>query len=276
LFSNLAPALAQEGTPPVEPPTATFTEPPPPPTETPLPTATFTDPPLPPTATFTDTPLPTETPLPTNTDTAVPMMIPTNTETTTQTPTLPLSATATATETPTETTTGAITQSPTAAPTLAPPSTTAIPIEPDWQLQFSDNFSIAHPNQWIFTDWAGYVPVENGSAMRFSQFIFPTRSARENYYNVAVQVSLRIDSGAARFLVRQSSVGDYRVTLDSNSLVTLSKQGAALGSFTVNPVIPGQWRTLRFAVSDGTLRVTVDGVEIITVRDETPLRFRFS
>lgn len=112
--------------------------------------------------------------------------------------------------------------------------------------------------------------------MRFSQFIFPTRSARENYYNVAVQVSLRIDSGAARFLVRQSSVGDYRVTLDSNGLVTLSKQGATLGSFTVNPVIPGQWRTLRFAVSDGTLRVTVDGVEIITVRDETPLRFRFS
>ena len=85
--------LAQEGTPPVEPPTDIPTlEPPPLPTETPLPPPTET-----PFPTATETAIPTQTPLPTNTDTAVPTLTPTDTETATWTPTLTFSATETAT-----------------------------------------------------------------------------------------------------------------------------------------------------------------------------------
>lgn len=121
--------LAQEGTPPVEPPTNTPTlEPPPPPTETPLPTAT-------------------ETPIPTNTETPVPTQTPTNTETASQTPTLTLSATETATETAivTETATGTPTEFPllmlleeeTATPT--PPT-----CSPGWYVRFDGCDTLAY------------------------------------------------------------------------------------------------------------------------------------
>lgn len=124
--------LAQEGTPPVEPPTDIPTlEPPPLPTETPLPPPTET-----PFPTATETAIPTQTPLPTNTDTAVPTLTPTDTETATWTPTatntveITSEVTAETIETPTLTLSPTGTETPTETPTATPqfPEETDIPL----------------------------------------------------------------------------------------------------------------------------------------------------
>lgn len=261
-------ALAQEGTPTVEPPTNTPTlEPPPPPTETPLPTAT-------------------ETPLPTNTDTPVPTLTPTNTETATETPTetatntaeITPETTAETTETPTftlsPTGTETATETPTASLTpsitlTATATNTPLPPEPGLQLIFEQNFDRGYPSDVagifgdIVRDGQDFVLLQPYSD-QVIEIQFPAPS------DVVAQAQFTIPAGAVRLNVRETPINSYSATLDASGGVTLYRSGVPVQTAQSGAAV-GQPHLLRLSAIGDLIRVAVDNVEVLTFADPAPL-----
>ena len=83
--------------------------------------------------------------------------------------------------------------------------------------------------------------------------------------------------GTGQLVVRESSAGAYVAQLDAAGLVTLEKRagdGAVVSSWSAvaeKQAVPGAARALQLSAIGGSLRVTVDGIDILTAVDAAPL-----
>lgn len=81
----------------------------------------------------------------------------------------------------------------------------------------------------------------------------------------------------AQLWARNSAVGSYVAQLDTAGQVTLEKRdgaGAIMASWSAvaePQAVPGSARTMQLSVMGGDLRVTVDGIDVLTAEDEAPL-----
>jgi hypothetical protein len=88
--------------------------------------------------------------------------------------------------------------------------------------------------------------------------------------DVVVEVRL-FSAGTGSVIVRDSEAGRYTVTLDAAGQLTLYRSELALASSLVTPFDPNQWRSLRVSAMGDLLRVSVNGVEVLTASDPAPL-----
>jgi hypothetical protein len=83
--------------------------------------------------------------------------------------------------------------------------------------------------------------------------------------------------GTAQLFARDSAAGAYVAQLDFAGRVTLEKRdgsGVAVSSWRANAepqAVPGSERLLHLSAMGGALRVSVDGIDILTVKDAVPL-----
>src|SRR5690606_10265091 len=71
--------------------------------------------------------------------------------------------------------------------------------------------------------------------------------------------------------VRQSAIGSYTAALYSEGRVDLERAGMVIQTVTIADWRSGTWHSLRLSAVGDVLRVMVDGVEIIALRDDEPL-----
>ncbi|MBA3869349.1 MAG: DUF11 domain-containing protein, partial [Anaerolineae bacterium] len=233
--------------------------------------------------------MPTETPIvsdiPTETTTEIATEAPTDLPTVT--PTLAFTQTDTPTEVPTDSTTvepsattsestATVAATQTSGPveptsTLSPTADTSLPPEPPLGLLFNDNFDTGDLSHWTLgTGWS-LAAHETGFALQVFNSSAIAKYVSNSLADAAVQADFLITDGTARIVIRQSDSDSYSATLDNAGQVKLYRSGSLLQAATVTPSMSGQWRTLHFSAIADVLRVSVDGLQIIGVRDSAPL-----
>jgi YD repeat-containing protein len=175
-----------------------------------------------------------------------------------------------ATFTPTETPTATPSATPTAVvPTLQPiatlqPSPQLLP-EPPLTLLHRLSFDDGAVNGWsLGADWT-LVAVENGYALQAGNTV---STFAQTLGDTVVQLRFAASQTGLIARLRESPAGAYILTLDASGVLTLARNEAILASSTVPP---GTWHTLRFSALGEALRVSIDGVELATALDTTPL-----
>lgn len=180
----------------------------------------------------------------------------------------------TLTETPTATPTPTETAVPTATFVTAVPTLPLIPViqaslelppEPPLTLLQSSSLDDGMVHGWTLGAGWSLVAVENGQALQandaFTTFSQPLGDG-------ALQFRFSTSQAGLIVRLRESAAGAYTLTLDANGFLTLSRNGAVLASAAV---ASGAWRTLRISAVGGALRVSIDGVDILTALDPLPL-----
>ena len=229
----------------------------------------------------------TETPVavPTETPTEIiPTPTATLTETAAETPTETLAPTseatveitqepaaATPTEQPGETEVVPPTDVPTGIPTPVSTALPAIPAEPAMQLLVNETLDNGDLSPWGLGAGWSLAASEGGFALQVINSSEMTRFITWPFFNAAAQARFQWDSGSAQLSVRQSQVGSYTAVLDASGAVQLLRVGQPLAITVAPTAAPDAWRTLRLSAVDDVIRVAVDGLEVIAVRDDAPL-----
>jgi len=88
---------------------------------------------------------------------------------------------------------------------------------------------------------------------------------------VAVSARVRFSTGSVRFMLRQSSEGDYTAQFGADGVITLHRAGQLVSSVPFSPIGNGEWHTLRISAVENIVRVSVDGIELVGMLDVSPL-----
>lgn len=224
--------------------------------------------------------LPTETPVEIiPTETATSTEVPTETPTETLTPTQ--ESTAEVTEelvvtTPTEVSGETEITRPTAVvPTdITPPVLTTIPVipsEPPMYLLAHETLDNGDLSSWLLGAGWTLTSSEDGLAFQIISSSEAARYVNRTFFNAAAGARFRFDSGSVQLSIRHSPVGSYTAVLDSGGAVQLLRAGMPLSITVAPPAAADAWRTLRLSAVDNIVRVSVDGMELIAIRDDAPL-----
>jgi predicted outer membrane repeat protein len=114
---------------------------------------------------------------------------------------------------------------------------------------------------WLIT------PVSTGQVLGVTNSSEPTTFVYDNLLNVALESRLLLESGMARFSIRQTSDGAYSLLLDVNGQLALFWRDQLIGSATLPTFDATLWHTVRIAAVDGLVRITIDGVEWLALPD---------
>jgi Tol biopolymer transport system component len=223
------------------------------PTETPTPEPTAILAPIE-TATLT----PTETASPT----FPPTPLPTETPTTTYTPT----ASATDFATPTATMTDA-----TAEPTNPGPTPTAtFTPEPPLVLILNETFDGTPGGFWNLGAGWTVMPVDGNPAAVATDTDTPLALNVDTLNDVVVQLRTQITAGGVQIQLRESAAGAYSLTLDTSGQLKLYRANVEIAGSLIAPSTTN-WQMIRLSVIGGTIRVAVDGADMLALYDPTPL-----
>lgn len=154
-------------------------------------------------------------------------------------------------------------------PSLAPEN--SLIAEPALQLlvrEFFDNGDISPWN--MAANWS-LVPSESGSALASNYSDGPLEYQKMSFYSLAVQARFLFESGSLSFRLRNSSAGQYSVVLDASGSLALYRGDTLLQSAQVSANTSGQWRIIRISAVEGTLRVSLDNLEVLSFADTDPL-----
>jgi hypothetical protein len=222
-----------------------------------------TEPPEPP-PTLTETPLPTLTPTFTETATLLPSETATSVLTATETATLPV------VETPTVETTAEVTIEPAPETTVeltavVESTSTPLPLlpEPPLVAVVSEAFAAPHAPGWqIGSGWQIH-PHEANYALQAVNPVETVSYIETTYMDSAVELLLQMQHASFELSLR----GQYRLHLSSDGQVMLYRDMQVLGEVVIPTFMPDQWRHIRFSAIGDTLRVAIDGLEVLAVRD---------
>jgi hypothetical protein len=90
--------------------------------------------------------------------------------------------------------------------------------------------------------------------------------------DMAVEAHLQMNGGAAQLYLRLHDGGSaYIVRVDSIGQVLLYRNDAILAAAVIPAITPETWVTLGASVIGDTLRVSINGVEVLVVQDVAPL-----
>jgi hypothetical protein len=156
-------------------------------------------------------------------------------------------------------------------PATATPTPEALPAEPELGMLFRDHFDSGDLSAWTLGNGWALVASEDGQALQVANTAGSALYNGDALFNAAVQARFLVGLGSAHLSARQSAEGSYTVSVDVNGQVALYRGEVMLGSATVGLVPVGQWRTMRLSAIEDVVRVSVDGVELIALRDAQPL-----
>jgi hypothetical protein len=139
--------------------------------------------------------------------------------------------------------------------------------EPPLTLILNDSFDSGDTNHWELGAGWSVINDEGGKALQVTNSPGKVTLVYDALQNAAVQARFFLDTGSAQINVRESTAGQYTVTLDSLGLVALYRGTDVIRTAFTAPSGVARWRTLRLSVVQGIVRVTVDGVELIAIAD---------
>lgn len=144
------------------------------------------------------------------------------------------------------------------------------------QFELNAGASLSLPSGWNRSAFG------DGFALRVSGAQAGLNSVAQTngtFSDVVVQGQFAFEGsdGTAQLFARRSAAGAYVATLSAEGEVTLEKRGGdGIVLFTWRATaepqaVPGAARTLELSAMGGALRVTVDGVDVLTAHDAEPL-----
>ncbi len=147
--------------------------------------------------------------------------------------------------------------------------------EPDLLLIFQDGFDTRQPDWTLSDGWTYGTEATEPEAHVLSS---TTEGASAwlvdaSAFGTAVQVRARIESGALQLHVRRTETSGYTAALHADGQIRLYRGRGLLQATTLTNHAANGWHTLRFSAIGSTLRVSVDGQEIIVMVDpaDSPL-----
>jgi hypothetical protein len=158
-------------------------------------------------------------------------------------------------------------------PTAIDTATEPAPLLPEPVLApvLSEAFHTGDLSQWnVGTGW-GLLAQEQGFALQVTNSDAPVVSNVAHYDDVAVEMLVQTQTGTLNLHLRQTETDGYTLFVNPNGQVDLYHGEQLLATTNVTPTLPDQWRHVRFSVMGDTLRVTIDAVEVIALRDTTPV-----
>jgi hypothetical protein len=146
-----------------------------------------------------------------------------------------------------------------------------MPPEPETTVLLADSFDSGDLTHWNLGAGWYLTPDEGGQALEVKDSSSELTLAYNTLNETAVQARVWLDTGGIRISLRQSAAGRYSASLDSLGLIALYRGETLLQ--TNFSAISGvaRWRTLRLSAIAGVLRVSVDGVEVLRIADESQL-----
>ncbi|MBI1279789.1 MAG: hypothetical protein GC179_16800 [Anaerolineaceae bacterium] len=147
----------------------------------------------------------------------------------------------------------------------------SVPAEPALNAVYSDNFDSGNLNHWKLG--AGWILFGDPGAkmLQATDASGDATFAYDTLNNAAVQMRVLMSSSSIRLTLRQSSAGWYGVVLQPTGQVALYRGDVLIKTTTTSTSSIGRWRDLRLSVVQGIIRVSIDGVEVLTARDSSEL-----
>lgn len=91
--------------------------------------------------------------------------------------------------------------------------------------------------------------------------------------DVEIQARFSVASGSARLGIRQSAAGSYVASLSADGQVALYRGNTLLATSNVAVPTIGTWLTMRLSAIGNRIAISMDGVEILSTTDSTPLNY---
>lgn len=190
-------------------------------------------------------------------DVSNPQATPTTGATASLAPSATIPLTETATSLPTET------QLPTATATLE--------AEPPLNLLMTDNFDTGALYFWTVGEGWTLTPNNTGLAMQAVATAAPLSFVHSTLTDVAVEARVKQTNSAVRLSLRESATGAYVLTIAPDGQVTLAGGTEVLATSQLTDWTADTWRTIRLSAVGSVLRVAIDNVPLMAIRDENPL-----
>jgi hypothetical protein len=146
-----------------------------------------------------------------------------------------------------------------------------IPPEPPLNPVYTDNFDSGNLNHWKLG--AGWILFgETGAkSLQTTDNSGDATFAYDTLDNSAIQVRVMMLSNNIKLTLRQSIAGYYAAVMQPTGQIALYRGSTLVKSTTTNQSSVGRWRVLRLSAVQGIIRVTIDGMEILTARDTSEL-----
>lgn len=141
--------------------------------------------------------------------------------------------------------------------------------EPELAVFFRDNFDETAVRPWLPNDWR--IDFSNASLAIVTQGQSPVRFIDSSLNSVVVEAVFQISGGSVKLAVRESETGAYSAVFSPNGQVILYRGEEMLELVTTPPSDVWTWHRLRLSAIENTLRVTLDGNEIIALVDAEAL-----
>lgn len=152
-----------------------------------------------------------------------------------------------------------------------PAALAVLPPEPPTTLLLSDSFDSGDLTHWNLGAGWYLAADEGGQVLEVKDSSSDLTLVYNTLQDTVVQARVWLDAGGIRLSLRQSAAGRYSTTLDALGLIALYRGEKLMQtSFSATSGI-SRWRTLRVSVIDGMVRVSVDGVEYLSILDESEL-----
>ncbi|MEO0561456.1 MAG: hypothetical protein AAF125_05055, partial [Chloroflexota bacterium] len=119
------------------------------------------------------------------------------------------------------------------------------------------------------TDWSlgqgwSQTVINGESVLQVFDSREPVSHVETTFFNIAAETTIQTQNGTVQLSVRESSIGAYTVHYQPGiGQVDLYMIDTLISSVNVEPTAPDQLHILRLSAVEDTLRVTVDGVEIM-------------
>ncbi|MDQ7026706.1 MAG: hypothetical protein Q9P44_14255, partial [Anaerolineae bacterium] len=158
-------------------------------------------------------------------------------------------------------------------PTVINTATESAPLllEPPLVAILSEAFHTEDTSRWNLGLGWGLAAQEQGFALQVTDSDAPVSSNGAVYADIAVEMLVRTQSGTVNLYLRQTETDNYTLSLRPDGQVDLYHTDTLLATSNVAPVVADQWRHVRFSAIGDTLRVAIDSVEVMAIRDTTPL-----
>lgn len=147
----------------------------------------------------------------------------------------------------------------------------AVEPEPPLKLLTSENFDSGNLDNWkLGAGWILYGEA-GAQTLQVTDSNSDVTFAYDTLMNAAVQMRVLLSSSSVRLSLPQSTAGWYSVILQPTGQVALYRGTELVKTTTSETSSIGRWRVVRLSVIDGIIRVSIDGVTLLTSRDSSEL-----
>lgn len=135
-------------------------------------------------------------------------------------------------------------------------------------LLYVDTFDAGVLYAWEIDPVWTFVPQRDGQALYVKNNSAPVRFRHNTLLNAAVQARFKLDGGNARLSLRESEAGSYTAVINpSAGEIQLYRKDVLVRSAELPAAPADAWYTVQLSAIDDIVRLVVNNVEYIAIRD---------